>query len=195
MFETLFATLTAKIAAAGIAVAIAATGGLAGTGNLPDQAQTAVSQALNSIGVDVSLGDSAEEALELAQQAAEEALEKAQAAAEVADEDGETGEPNENSAFGQSVAADARDGGVDGQEISQRARKMAEERKAAGQANRPENAGVSADAEASVDAGPAADAGSQSQAGLETANNTPAEGRIPAFVPGGPNRPAGPPAS
>ena len=198
MLETLFATLAAKVAAAGIAVAMAATGGLAGTGNLPDQAQTAVSEALSNVGIDVPLGDSAEEALELAEQAAEEALEKAQVAAEIevdeenGDEDGDTGEPNENAAFGQSVAADARDGGVDGQEISERARAMAEERKAAGQANRSDNAGASAGADASVEAGPPADAGSQAEVGLEAANNTPAAGRIPGFVPGGP---AGPPAS
>lgn len=193
MLESLFATLSAKIAAGGIAVAMAATAGLAGTGNLPDQAQTAVSQAVDNIGINIPLGDSAQDALEAAEEAAAEALEKAEAAAELAEEnadvvDGdENGEPNENAAFGQSVAEDAKDGGVDGQEISDRARARAEERRDAGQANRPENAG------------PPAGAGSQSQAGLDAANDTPAGGNIPAFVPGGPEagdeagKPAGTP--
>ena len=174
MLESIFATLSMKLAAGGIAVAMAATGGLAGTGNLPDKAQTAVSQALDNVGIEVPLGDSAQEALEAAEEAAAEALEKAEEAAKLAEENAATGEPNENAAFGQSVAEDAKDGGVDGQVISDAARAQAEERKAAGQAHRPENAG------------PPADAGSQSQVGLDTASDTPAGGNIPASVPGGP---------
>ena len=176
MLESLFATLASKLIAGGIAVAMAVTG-LAGIGNLPDQAQTSVSEALDNVNIEVPLGESAQEALEAAEEAAAEALEKAEAAAELAEEnadvEGDTGEPNENAAFGQSVAEDAKDGGVDGQVISARARAQAEERKAAGQANRPENAG------------PPADAGTQSQAGLDTASDTPARGNIPNSVRGG----------
>jgi hypothetical protein len=197
MLESLFATLAAKIAAGVIAAVVAATGGLAGTGNLPDPAQTAVSQALSNIGVDIPSGadadEAAAEALELAEEAAAEALEKAQEAADVDEtsdaEDEGTGEPNENAAFGQSVAADAKDGGVDGQEISARARARAEERKAAGQANRPDAGTTSVDADASVDAGPPADAGAQGQIGLDIARNTPAGSNVPA----GAGRPAGTP--
>ncbi len=135
--------------------------------------------------VEVPPGDSAEDALEAAEEAAAEALEKAEAAAELAEENGEkdagTGEPNQNAAFGQSVAEDAKDGGVDGQTISDRARAQAEQRRAAGQAHRPETAGPPAEA------GPPADAGSQSQTGLDTASDTRAGGHIPATVPGGPD--------
>lgn len=194
MLESIFAPLAAKLAAGGIAVAMAATGGLAGTGNLPDQAQTAVSQAMEKVGIHVPSGDDAEdsaiEALEAAEEAAAEALELADGATEGV-VDGETGEPNENAAFGQSVAADARDGGVDGSEISERARAMAEERRAAGQANRPADAGTGDDA--STDAGPPADAGSQSQTGLDIAKGTPAGDHIPDFVPSGRGKPAGTP--
>jgi hypothetical protein len=208
MLESLFATLTAKLAVGGIAIAMAATGAAA-TGHLPDQAQTGLSTAVEKIGIHIPLGDTAEEALERAEdaaeaaaRAAEEALERAEDAAEAAaraavevtvevdgDVDGdETNGPNENAAFGQSVAADARgdsDGepGVDGQEISAAARAMAEERRAAGQAHRPEHAGPPADA------GRPADAGSPGQTGLDRASQTPAAGHIPSSVPGG--RPAG----
>ncbi len=50
MLESLFAALASKMAVGGIAVAMAATAGLAGTGNLPDRAQTAVSNALDNVG-------------------------------------------------------------------------------------------------------------------------------------------------
>jgi len=194
MLESLFATLAAKLAVGGIAIAMAATGAAA-TGNLPDQAQTGLSKAVENIGIHIPLGDTAEEALERAEAAAEEALKAAEAAAKAAeaavtvevdvDVDGdEANEPNENAAFGQRVSADATgesDGvpGVDGQEISAEARALAEERRAAGQAHRPE------------DAGPAAggDAGSPGQTGLDQAGDTPAAGHIPAFVTGG--RPEG----
>jgi hypothetical protein len=200
MLETLFATLAAKIAAAGIAVAVAATGGLAGTGNLPDPAQAAVSQAMEKVGINIPSGEEAGEeavaALEAAEELAEDALEDVtdvtDGEAEVTDgeteETEETGEPNENAAFGQAVAADARDGGVDGQAISEMARAMAAERKAAGQANRPSDAGTVSEEEEVVE-----DEGSPADAGLETARNTPAGSRIPASVPVGGGRPAGTP--
>jgi len=195
MLESLFASLTAKLAAGGIAVAMAATGGLAGTGNLPDQAQTGLSRAAEKVGIQIPLGESAEKALEAAEKAAADALQRAQAAAELDEDngnvevvDGENGEPNENAAFGQSVAERARQGGVNGQDISAEARARAEERKAAGQANRPENAGPPANP------GPPADAGSQSQVGIEKASDTPAAGFIPENVAGGAKgKPAGTP--
>jgi hypothetical protein len=189
MLESLFATLTAKLAVGGIAIAMAATGAAA-TGHLPDQAQTGLSTAVEKIGIHIPLGDTAEEALERAEDAAEAAARAAvEGTVEVdGDVDGdETNGPNENAAFGQSVAADARgeDGepGVDGQEISAAARAMAEERRVAGQAHRPEHAGPPADA------GRPADAGSPGQTGLDRASQTPAAGHIPSSVPGG--RPAG----
>lgn len=196
MLETLFATLAAKIAAAGIAVAVAATGGLAGTGNLPDPAQAAVSQAMEKVGINIPSGEEAGEeavaALEAAEELAEDALEDVtdvtDGEAEVTDgETEETGEPNENAAFGQAVAADARDGGVDGQAISEMARAMAAERKAAGQANRPSDAGTVPEEEV------VEDDGSPAGAGLETARNTPAGSRVPASVPVGGGKPAGTP--
>lgn len=187
MLETLFATLAAKFAAAAIAVAVAATGGLAGTGNLPDPAQTAISQALENVGINIPSGDDAErEALQAAAELAEDALEDVTDVTDVTD--GETGEPNENSAFGQAVAADARDGGVDGQTISEMARAMAAERKAAGQANRPSDAGTTSDDEEVVE-----NEGSEADAGLDTARNTPAGNNVPASVPVGGGKPAGTP--
>jgi hypothetical protein len=192
MLETLFATLAAKIAAGGIAVAMAATGGLSGTGNLPDPAQTAVSDAVSKIGIHIPSGEEAEEvaveALDVVEDLAGDVLEEAGDVTEEIDEDtGETGEPNENAAFGQSVAADARDGGVDGQAISEAARAMAAERKAAGQANRPSDAGATTEDEEVVEDG------SQAQAGLDIARNTPAGDKVPASVPVGGGRPAGTP--
>lgn len=177
MFETLFATLAAKIAAGSVAVAMAATAGLTGTGNLPDGAQTAVSEVLSNVGINVPLGDSAEEALAAAEGVDDEDLVDV-------DEDGDQGEPNENATFGQGVAEEARDGGVNGQGISERAREMAAERKAAGLDNRPVGAG--AEAEVSADANASVDAGTQSQTGTDKASDTPAESYIPNNIPGGP---------
>jgi len=178
MLASLFATLAGKIAAGGLAVAMATTGALAGTGNLPAPAQTAVSEALGNIGVNIPSGD--------------DALENVEASVDAdldVDVDGDTAEPNDNSAFGQEVAADAKDGGVNGQEISEKARAMAEQRKAAGQANRPSHAGTDSDgADASGEAGPPADAGSESQTGLDTARNTPAGDKVPSSVPVGGRR-------
>ncbi|CAN5778410.1 hypothetical protein BH23ACT12_BH23ACT12_22900 [soil metagenome] len=200
MLESLFATLAAKIAAGGLVVAIGATGGLAGNGNLPDRAQSAVSDALSNIGIDIPSGDTVDEVVE-------SALEKIQVASDIVEdfaevveeengEEGDTEEPNENAAFGQSVAADARDGGVDGQQISERAKAMAAERRAAGQANRPENAGPPAGTGSDENEATSAEAGAH--VGLEAAANTPAAGFIPGNVPGGPGtadqyRPAGTP--
>lgn len=190
MLESLLATLAGKIAAGGIAVALAAVP-VAATGHLPDQMQTGISHAVENIGIHIPVGDTAEEALQKAEdtiQAAEDAAEGAteeviDVVEDGVDGDGAANEPNENAAFGQGVAADAQDGGVDGQEISEAARAQAEERKAAGQAHRPEDAGQP------TDAGAPEDAGSQSQTGLDIVGDTPAAGYVPTSVPGG--KPAG----
>lgn len=200
MLETLFGTLAAKIAAGGIAVAMASTSAVAATGNLPDQMQTGISQAVDNVGISIPLGETA--ALERA--ALEERLDADVEADVEADVDSEAdvnevegvdpiedaGQPNENAAFGQSVAEDAQDGGVDGQQISDRARQMAEERKAAGQSHRPR-----ATPEAGADA---TDAGSQRSSGLERAKDTPAANFLPGNTAGGPDtaeqrKPAGTP--
>lgn len=195
MLESLLATLAGKIAAGGFAVALAAVP-VAATGNMPDQMQTGISRAVENIGIHIPVGDTAEEALkkaedaiQTAEDAAEGAIQAAEGATEVVTDvvedgvDGEANQPNENAAFGQGVAADAKDGGVDGQEISEAARVQAEERKAAGQAHRPEGSGQP------TTAGTPEDAGSQSQTGLDTAGDTPAGGNVPGSVPGG--KPAG----
>lgn len=201
MLESLFATLAAKIAAGGLAVVMAAVP-VAATGNFPDQMQTGISQAVEKVGIHIPAGESdeADEAADDSQNALDEAAEEATDA--VSDGDGAAGdaegaadgdtegnegnEPNENAGFGQSVAADARDGGVDGQQVSEAARAQAEERKAAGQAHRPENAGRPTTSPTS----PApANTVSPGQKGLDKAADTPAASHIPANVPGG--RPAG----
>ncbi|MEX2587468.1 MAG: hypothetical protein WD602_05670 [Actinomycetota bacterium] len=155
MFETLFASLAAKIAAGGIAVAMASTGAVAATGNLPDQMQTGISQAVEKIGIEVPLGETA--ALEQA------ALEE------------EAEESNENADFGRSVSEDAKDGGVDGKQVSDDAREMAEERKAAGQSNRPEG----------TPEGGAEEAGTQQSTAGEQVGDTPGAEYVPSEVPAG----------
>lgn len=183
MLETLLGSIAAKIAAGGIAVALASTGAAAGTGNLPDQMQTGISRAVDNVGIHIPLGNTA---------AAEQDELNADVDADVetgidteVDEDIDggvtsgSGTPNENAEFGQSVAPDARDGGVDGQQTSEGAREMAEERKATGQAHRPEGTpddGSDDDSE---------DGGAPQDQGLEQANNTPAASFLPDHVPGG----------
>lgn len=157
MLESLFATLAGKIAAGSMAVVLAAVP-VAATGNLPDQMQTGISQAVENVGINIPLGDSAEDALEAAEDLDDEVVDDVvddvtdgdtddtdgETDGDTDDTDGETdGEetdggtdgwtktPNGNSAFGQAVAADARDGGVDGQEISAAAHARNEARKAA----------------------------------------------------------------
>ncbi len=61
VLSSLFATLTAKLAAAGIAVAMASTGGLAAAGNLPAPAQDAVSMAAEKIGLHIPDADEAKD--------------------------------------------------------------------------------------------------------------------------------------
>lgn len=136
MLETLFASLAAKVAAGSLAVAVASTGAVAVTGNLPDTAQTTVSEAVGNIGINIPLGET-------------EALAQEVSTDVDADVDAETGEdagePNENADFGRSVSEDAQDGGVDGEQVSQDARDMADDRKAAGQSHRPEGTPEGAD--------------------------------------------------
>lgn len=218
MLESMFATLSAKLALGGAAVAMAATGSLAGTGNLPDRAQTAVAHAAEKVGIVIPLGETAQSAggvTAIAEQAVESALKNAQEAAAAAEQKaavgGEAKDPNQNSGFGQGAANDALSGGVDGEGVSDAARAMAEERRAAGQANRPENAGPPAGASPPAGAGPPegaglpqnfgppADLGPISEQGRPTdhpgqnapgtAGETESGGSIPGSVPGG--RPPG----
>lgn len=193
MLASLFGTLAAKLTAAGVATAMIA-GGAAATGRLPGGAQTGVSKAVEKIGLHIPGGDTPETALEKA----EDAGDGATAGKPVTPTDTDTGletgtygkpanQPNANAAFGQSVASDARDGGVDGQQISQAARARAQERRSGKLESRPENAGP--DAVPPAGAGKPGDAGSPAQTGLERAGNTPAASHLPSTVPAG--KPAG----
>lgn len=175
MLESVVGALVMKILGGAVALA-AATGGLAALDTLPDPAQVRVADAIEAISPFDLPGNADEEATKALEKAAEAANKVTEA------EGDESGEPNENAEFGQSVAADAKDGGVNGQDISEQARQRAAERREAGQAHRPEGVGT----QAPENAGPPADPGSQSQTGLEQANDTPAGGHIPGSVPGGP---------
>ncbi len=181
MLESLFASLAAKIAAGGIAIAMAAVP-VAASGNFPDQMQTGISQAVENIGIHIPAGDAeearkkAEDAAQAAEEAGEDATDEVTDVEDDVDGNGEGSgnEPNENAAFGQSVAADARDGGVDGQEINEAAHARNEERKAARETPTPEP----------TESVVPEDAGTQSQTGLDRAANTPAASHLPATVPG-----------
>ena len=155
MLETLFAGLVQKIAAAVVAVLMTATGGLAATGNLPDDMQKAISEALSEVGIEVPDGNTTDDVTEAIEDTTEEAVEDVEDTVEdgeeVVDEvidetegdgtdegdgdgsnqPGSKATPNPNASFGQRVAADARDGGVDGQQISEEARQRNEARRAA----------------------------------------------------------------
>jgi hypothetical protein len=61
VLSSLFSTLTAKLAAVGVAVAMVSTGGLAAAGNLPARAQDAVSMAAEKVGLHIPGADEAEE--------------------------------------------------------------------------------------------------------------------------------------
>ena len=60
MLNSLFAALTSKLAAGGLAVALATTGGLAATGELPDKVQDKLSKVADKIGVQIPEGDDTE---------------------------------------------------------------------------------------------------------------------------------------
>ena len=62
MLNSLFASLASKLAAGGIAVALASTGGLAATGNLPDDVQDKVSEVADNLGLDIPAGDELDDA-------------------------------------------------------------------------------------------------------------------------------------
>jgi hypothetical protein len=201
VLQSMFATLSTKLALGGAAVAMAATGGLAGTGHLPDRAQTAVAHAAERVGIVIPLGETAQSAAggvnAIAEQAVESALKNAEAAVRAAEQKAAVGDdaksPNENSEFGQNTAADANSGA--GRGVSDAARAEAEERRTAGQANRPEDAGPPEAAGPPQNLGPPAgfapvpEAGrpgnhpSQNAPGI--AGETEGGGSIPAPVPGG----------
>jgi len=60
VFSSLFASLIAKVALVGVALA-ATTGGLAATGSLPDPAQEALARASERVGFELPTGDDSEE--------------------------------------------------------------------------------------------------------------------------------------
>ncbi|CAN5785766.1 hypothetical protein BH23ACT12_BH23ACT12_10910 [soil metagenome] len=188
VLESLLATFASKLALGSVAVALAATGGLAGTGNLPDRAQTAISQAVDNVGINIPLGNTAQEAADqarrIAGQAAAAALEKAEAGRAAEQSASVAGDaPNANADFGQGVASDAKDAGVN-QTINDVARDQAEERRAEGQAHRPDTAGPPVIG-GLPDAGSPAGSGSESQSGLGYAGDTPGGSQIPTSAPGG----------
>lgn len=80
---------------------------------------------------------------------------------------------NDKADFGGKVSTDARDGGVDGKEVS-------EDAKQNGEANRADGAGQPTD---------------PGQNGLDKANTTPAAGHVPTSVPSGKPAAAGAPAA
>lgn len=187
VLESVFAMFAIKLALGGAAVAVAATGGLAATGNLPDSAQTAVAQVVDGIGIEIPLGETARNALEQAQKKSGEAAERA--AERAASEAGPDvpapipgqqtpAVPNENSGFGQGVAAGAQAGEA-GRSISEAAREQATERGAPEQGNRPVAPGPPGDTQQPAvpapnpaaggnlpaEAGPPAGPGSSSEAG------------------------------
>lgn len=208
VFESVFATLAAKLVLGGAAVAMAATGGLAATGNLPDGAQTAVAQTVEGIGINIPLGETAQNALDEARQMAEQAAqaEKEAAAAAAAAEAAEQGPaspatPNENSDFGQGVAAGAQTGDA-GRSIGEAAREQADHRRTQGQENRPVQPGPPGNLQPPIPApappaggnipaetGPPTGPGSQQQGGVWEAGTAPTDNALPTAIPGG--KPAG----
>ena len=61
MLSSLFASLASKLAAGGVAVAMAATGGLAANGNLPDSVQDKIAFAAEKVGIDIPTAAEEEE--------------------------------------------------------------------------------------------------------------------------------------
>ena len=114
-------------------------------------------------------------------------------------------EADDNADFGERVSTDARDGGVDGSQISEEAKRNGDAHRpnGAGESNRPADAGqvgldkanttpaaghapTSVPAGKPATAGAPATAGSQSSTGISTANETPAAGHTPEAVPASP---------
>lgn len=206
VLESMFATVSVKFALGSAAVAMAATGGLAAAGNLPDRAQTAISQAVDNVGIEIPAGRTAQAAADEARQAAEQAaasaaLERAQAIARTAQDNAAAGKgpsPSPSAGIGRGVASDAIEGGALGSQISEAARAQAEERRAAGRANRPEGAGPPDQAGAAPGLGPPAESAPTGGPGRPDGAGPPSSagpgapgGSSPAVVPGG--KPAGVP--
>ena len=190
--ETLLAGFATKIAAAVIAFVMAATGGLAATGNLPAGMQSSLSDALAEYGIHIPDGDKTDvkRASEDAIEEAEDTVKDGEKVTDEIDGDdtggdegtndpGSKANPNPKASFGQRVAADARDGGVDGQQISEEAHLRNEARRAAREED-PTDGSTEGDSE---------DTGSHAQTGLDRAKETAAGGHIPGSLPGG--KPAG----
>lgn len=173
-------------ATAGLTAAAAAVAAAGATGVLPDLPEQAdrsgVEQVVEQVEGAVEDGD----ALEVVEDEIEDADEiEPPEVEDGAEQDGDegTGEPAPQASFGQSVAEDAREGGVVGSEIAEQARQQGTDRRdAAGPpADLPEQASTGIERS---EAGAA-----NGDAGRETADNapveqapagTPAEGRIPA---------------
>lgn len=175
LLSTALSTLLGK-AIAGTAVAAASIGGLAAADvvellSLPAEAQTPVVEELPADGEVVS-----EAAKALRESKTETETAKVEdEAVNIEDEagaeaDSETGEPNENAEFGQGVAEDAREGGVDGQDIAAEARAGTPAEDRAAQPGAPEDvrqdADVRQDGDAPEDARPEG-AGEQAEARSE----------------------------
>lgn len=169
MLETLFASLAAKIAIGGVAVAMASTGAVAATGNLPDQMQTTVSQAVDNIGINIPLGETA--AAE--QEALDNELDTDVGSGGAKD----AGEPDQSTGFGDNVSDDARDGGVDGPDTGEGARQIGEERRETGQSQPP----------ADVPTGGADHGATQRSGAGGQIGDTPAGEQAPGDIPAGPD--------
>lgn len=173
VLETLFASLAAKIAIGGVAVAMASTGAVAATGNLPDRMQTTVSQALDNVGINIPLGETAA--------SEQEALDRKLDTDVDADQDAggsrDAAEPDQNARFGGNVSEDAQDGGVYGPETGDRARQMGEERRETGQSQPP----------ADVPMGDADEGATQRSGAGGQIGDTPAAEPAPGDIPAGPD--------
>lgn len=154
MLGTFLSTLATRLAAGGVAVAMATTGVLAAGGNLPNEAQSAVSQAVDNIGIDlpdpqdIVPFDNVKADLEADVEVEDLVDMEADLDADIDDDSEESGKEGEGDdvsegedsgegenedSFGQMVSADARrdsDGerGVDGGEVSRAAHERNEQR-------------------------------------------------------------------
>ena len=179
LLSTALSTLLGK-AIAGTAVAAASIGGLAAADvvellSLPAEAQTPVVEELPADGEVVSEAAKALRESKTETETDTAKVEDEDEAVNIEDEagaeaDSETGEPNENAEFGQGVAEDAREGGVDGQAIAAGARAGTPAEDRAAQPGAPEDvrqdADVRQDGDAPEDARPEG-AGEQAEARSE----------------------------
>ncbi|MBW3591217.1 MAG: hypothetical protein KY393_05145 [Actinobacteria bacterium] len=171
VLETLFASLAAKVAIGGVAVAMASTGAVAATGNLPDRMQTTVSQAVDNIGINIPLGETAASE----QEALDKELDTDDAEQDAGDSK-DAAEPDQNAGFGGNVSEDAQEGGINGRETGDRAREMGEERRETGQSQPP----------AGVPMGDGYEGAERSGAGGQI-DDTPAAEQAPGDIPAGPD--------